>query len=153
MGNEFVSTIQGFIIKDLHESMKNGDDVRRDFLRVILSEFNKIDKILDDSQATEVLVKMRNDNKIILEALEQQERAGSELFQTSLIERDILRSYLPIELSEVDMKTKMSSLVEVLGVEKNIKSMQTLKQAFMNIYPGQNPKLVSKVAMSILCGH
>ena len=63
MGNEFVSTIQGFIIKDLHESMKNGDDVRRDFLRVILSEFNKIDKILDDSQATEVLVKMRNDNK------------------------------------------------------------------------------------------
>lgn len=104
-----MSTLKEKIFTDLKEAMKSGDTEKRDVLRMVDSmiknaeiEKGKREEGLSDDEVIEILsraVKQRQDSVM------QYEKGGrSDLAKKELSEIEILKNYLPEQLSEDELK-------------------------------------------------
>ena len=104
-----MSTLKEKIFTDLKEAMKSGDTEKRDVLRMVDSmiknteiEKGKREEGLSDEEVVEILsraVKQRQDS------VTQYEKGGrSDLAKKELSEIEILKNYLPEQLSEDELK-------------------------------------------------
>jgi len=117
-------TIQEKIGMDLKLAMIEKDDAKKSLLRVVIGEFNRHGKIVDDAKATNIL-------KGMLENATQQNNA---------VEIEIINDYLPKQLTTDQLSAVICSLIEDKGyssVKDMGKIMADLKAEFPGRYDGK----------------
>ena len=104
--------------------MKDGDKFRTTVLRMILAEIQKIEieekSDLNELQITSILEKMikqRNDAIVQFEQAERQELADKEKQEI-----DIIKEFLPEQLSEEEVSKLVSDVISEVGA-KDMKDM------------------------------
>ena len=126
---------------DLIEATKSGDTVRRDTLRLLLSSLNykKIDlqhDLTDDEVLSVISVEAKKRRESI-EIYFQNNRP--ELAEREKLELAVLESYLPIQLTEEEIRNEISSL----DLPKNFgEAMKIVAPRFKGRADG---KLVAKI--------
>lgn len=112
--------------------LTSSNDVKS-ILRVLIGEFNRVDKTVSDEKAISIVRKMIENAKIV----------------GNLNEVSILETYLPQQLSEDDLRTQISALIysNNYSAKEMGKIMSTLKEKYSGKYDG---KLASSIAKELL---
>lgn len=127
-------TLQEKIIKDLKEAMKSGNTEKRDLLRVVVGEFNRVGKELSDDVAQKEVKKMYMNAKEL----------GSES------EATILEEYIPQELTKDQLTMLIQDMIEETGVD-SMKGMGRIMGMLAKEYPNRyDGKLASQIVKEIL---
>jgi uncharacterized protein YqeY len=140
------------INSDLISAMKNRDEVRLKVLRMLKSElkYKAIDtgQDLSDEEATAVLSSAAKKRK---EATDEYRRGGREdLAEQEIAESEIIKEYLPEQLSEDELKTLVEKAVAETGAE-SMKDLGAVMKALMPQIRGRaDGKSVNIVVRSIL---
>jgi uncharacterized protein YqeY len=127
-------TIQEKINIDLKNAMLNKDNSKRDLLRVVIGEINRIDKNLHDEQVIKIIKKM----------FENAVELGN------VIEQDILNSYLPKMLTIDELTTIINDFIKVnnlTSVKETGKVMQFLKQNHNSLFDGKDVNNILKLIL------
>lgn len=117
-------TLQEMIIADLKIAMKEQKENEKSLLRVIIGEFNRVGKTINDDEATKIIKKLKEN------AIEMHNEN----------EISILDKYLPQMLSNDDL----TIIIENIITKNNIVDMKglgivmgKLKQKYPNQYDGK----------------
>lgn len=122
-------TIQEKINQDLKEAMLSKNEPVKSLLRVVIGEFNRVDKILSDEKASSILKKMVDNAKEV----------GNEG------EVVILEKYLPQQLTKDQLTGLVSSIIEDYGYS-SMKDMGKIMAALKETHAGQyDGKLASEI--------
>ena len=137
---------------NLKDAMRSGDSVTRDTLRMVIAAIKnqRIEngKELNEEETLAVLSKQVKTRQ---ESLEQYEKAGREdLASKERAEMEVLRGYLPDELSEERTKEIVQAKISELGIQSK-KDLGQLMKAVLGEYKGRvNGKLVQKLASELI---
>ena len=111
--------LKGLVKTQVTISMKNGDKFRTTVLRMILAEIQKIEieekSDLDQLQITSILEKMikqRNDAIVQFEQAKRQELADKEKKEI-----EIIREFLPEQMSEEEVSQLVSKIISEVGAQ------------------------------------
>lgn len=124
-------TIQEQINIDLKNAMLNKDNNKRDLLRVVIGEINRIDKNLSDEQVIKIIKKM----------FENAVELGN------VTEQEILNTYLPKMLSIDELTSIINNFIKdnnLTSVKETGKVMQFLKQTYNSLYDGKDVNNILK---------
>ena len=154
--------------KDLNESLKSGDQLKRLVLGMLMTAVKnkelvkrqQLSKSVSDaselekqSQLTdeEILETIASEVKKRKEAIEQFKTGGrEELAQKEKSEMDILIAYLPEQMSEEDIRTEIQKTITELNAS-SVKDMGKVIGAVMAKLKGRaDGGLVSKIAKELL---
>lgn len=126
--------LQEKIRKDLKEAMKSGNVKEKNILRVVIGEFNRIDKELSDDLATKEVKKMYMNAKE----------------QGNVAEAEILNRYIPNELSEDELKVVIQKIINFNGITA-MKEMGIVMNQLQKNHPNQyNGKIASDIVKELL---
>lgn len=140
------------LMKDLKTAMKNKDIVKKNTIQMIRAAILQTEKDkqieLDDNGILEIInkqVKQKND------ALEQFKKANrQDLVEQTESEINILKEYLPKQLSKEEVEQIVIDLSRTLGIS-DMKGMGTLiKSAKAKIGAGSDGKTISEVVKKVL---
>ena len=144
------------LLQDYKDAMKNADTVRKNTVNMVRAAIkqHEVDQrvtLEDDADIVKIIkkqVKMRAD------ALEDFVKAGrDDMLEGYKKEIEILQSYLPEEMGEEEIRTKVAEIAEKLGIEKNMKSMGTLmKSAMAELKDKADGSAVNKAVKEFLSG-
>lgn len=144
------------LMQDYKDAMKNADTVRKNTVNMVRAAIkqHEVDQrvtLEDDADIVKIIkkqVKMRAD------ALEDFVKAGrDDMLEGYKKEIEILQSYLPEEMGEEEIRTKVAEIAEKLGIEKNMKSMGTLmKSAMAELKDKADGSAVNKAVKEFLSG-
>jgi len=141
---------------DYKEAMKNADAVKKNtvnMVRAAIKQYEVDQRVMleDDADIVRIIkkqVKMRAD------ALEDFAKAGrDDMLEGYKKEIEILKSYLPDEMGDEEIKAKVAEIAEKLGIEKNMKSMGALmKSAMTELKDKADGSAVNKAVKEFLSG-
>ena len=140
------------LMEDLKMAMRNKDIVKKNTIQMIRAAILQTEKDkqieLDDNAILEIVskqVKQKND------ALEQFEKANrQDLVEQTKLEINILKEYLPKQLSREEVEQIVVDLSRTLGIS-DMKGMGTLiKSAKAKIGAGSDGKTISEVVKKVL---
>ena len=140
------------LMEDLKMAMKNKNIVKKNTIQMIRAAILQTEKDkqteLDDNAILEIIskqVKQKND------ALEQFEKADrQDLVEQTKLEINILKEYLPKQLSREEVEQIVIGLSRTLGIS-DMKGMGTLiKSAKAKIGAGSDGKTISEVVKKVL---
>ena len=140
------------LMEDLKMAMRNKDIVKKNTIQMIRAAILQTEKDkqieLDDNAILEIVskqVKQKND------ALEQFEKANrQDLVEQTKLEINILKEYLPKQLSKEEVEQIVVDLSRTLGIS-DMKGMVTLiKSAKAKIGAGSDGKTISEVVKKVL---
>ena len=140
------------LMEDLKTAMKNKDIVKKNTIQMIRAAILQTEKDkqieLDDNSILEIInkqVKQKND------ALEQFKKADrQDLVEQTELEINILKEYLPKQLSKEEVEQIVIDLSRTLGIS-DMKGMGTLiKSAKAKIGAGSDGKTISEVVKKVL---
>lgn len=140
------------LMEDLKMAMKNKDIVKKNTIQMIRAAILQTEKDkqieLDDNGILEIInkqVKQKND------ALEQFKKADrQDLVEQTELEINILKKYLPKQLSKEEVEQIVIDLSRTLGIS-DMKGMGTLiKSAKAKIGAGSDGKTISEVVKKVL---
>lgn len=117
-------TIQEMINSDLKLAMLQKNENVKSLLRVVIGEFNRVDKTVSDEKAISILKKMVDNAKMV----------------GNLDEVTILEGYLPKQLSTQDLEMVIQSIIFDNGFSsmKDMgKVMSILKDKYSGRYDGK----------------
>ncbi len=144
------------LMQDYKDAMKSADTVKKNTVNMVRAAIkqHEVDQrvtIEDDADIVKIIkkqVKMRAD------ALEDFMKAGrDDMLEAYKSEIEILKSYLPEEMGEDEIKAKVAEIAEKLGIEKNMKSMGTLmKSAMAELKDKADGSAVNKAVKEFLSG-
>lgn len=137
---------------DLKAAMRARDEVSRATLRMVIAALEnrriELGRGLEESEELAVLgkqVKSRQDSA------EQYEQGGRpELAQRELAEIEVVRRYLPTELSEDALRDIVRATIERLGVDSKAGLGQVMKAVMAEHRGRVDGKLVQRVAGELL---
>ena len=121
-------------MQDYKDAMKSADTVKKNTVNMVRAAIkqHEVDQrvtIEDDADIVKIIkkqVKMRAD------ALEDFMKAGrDDMLEAYKSEIEILKSYLPEEMGEEEIKAKVKEIAEKLEIEANMKSMGKLMKSVM----------------------
>ena len=139
------------LMEDLKMAMKNKNIVKKNTIQMIRAAILQTEKDkqteLDDNAILEIIskqVKQKND------ALEQFEKADrQDLVEQTKLEINILKEYLPKQLSREEVEQIVIGLSRTLGIS-DMKGMGTLiKSAKAKIGAGSDGKTISEVVKKV----
>ncbi|OED43625.1 glutamyl-tRNA amidotransferase [Endozoicomonas sp. (ex Bugula neritina AB1)] len=111
-------TVRDNLTKAMKESMRNRDKPRLGTIRLALAELKRIEvdeKSLDDQRALAALDKMAKQRR---DAISQFEAAGrTDLAEQEQLELEILKDFLPEQLSEADVTQLVEQAIAASGAE------------------------------------
>ncbi|MBE6039771.1 MAG: GatB/YqeY domain-containing protein [Clostridiales bacterium] len=122
------------LMQDYKEAMKNADTVKKETVNMVRAAIKQYEvdqrvELEDDADIVRIIkkqVKMRTD------ALADFARAGrDDMAEAYNKEIDILKSYLPEEMGEEEIRARVSEIAASLGIEKDIRNMGTLMKSVM----------------------
>jgi len=141
-------------MQDYKDAMKNADAVKKNTVNMVRAAIkqHEVDQrvtLEDDADIVKIIkkqVKMRAD------ALEDFAKAGrDDMLDGYKKEIEILKSYLPEEMGEEEIRAKVAEIAEKLGVEKNMKSMGALmKNAMAELKDKADGSAVNKAVKEFL---
>lgn len=140
------------LLEDLKMSMKEKNVITKNTIQMIRAAILQTEKDkqteLDDNAILEIIskqVKQKND------ALEQFEKADrQDLVEQTKLEIDILKEYLPKQLTKEEVEQIVVDLSRTLGIS-DMKGMGTLiKSAKAKIGAGSDGKTISEVVKKVL---
>ncbi len=144
------------LMQDYKDAMKNADTVKKNTVNMVRAAIkqHEVDQrvtLEDDADIVKIIkkqVKMRAD------ALEDFAKAGrDDMLEGYKKEIEILKSYLPEEMGEEEIRAKVAEIAEKLGVEKNMKSMGMLmKSAMAELKDKADGSAVNKAVKEFLSG-
>jgi uncharacterized protein YqeY len=102
---------------DLKEAMKAKDTFKRDTIRFLLSAIKQVEvdtrKELSDEEIIKIIQKSVKQRE---EAARQYKEGGREdLYEKEIKEAQILKSYLPKQLSDEELEAELKKIVEEVG--------------------------------------
>jgi len=121
-------------MQDYKEAMKNADAVKKETVNMVRAAIKQYEvdqrvELEDDADIVKIIkkqVKMRTD------ALADFAKAGrDDMAEAYNKEIDILKSYLPEEMGEEEIRARVSEIAASLGIEKDIRNMGTLMKSVM----------------------
>lgn len=127
-------TIEKQIKADLKQAMLNKETTKRDVLRVVIGEFNRIGKEVSDEKAIAIIKKM----------------GKNATDQNKFDELHILASYLPDEMDELELKRVCMNFIMNMNsptMKDMGKVMGYLKNNYNGLYDG---KLASTLVKELL---
>lgn len=144
------------LMEDYKAAMKAGDQVRKNTVNLVRAaikqyEVDSRETIEDDTQVVSIIkkqVKMRAD------ALADFAKAGREdLAEAYNKEIEILKAYLPEEMSAADVFAAVKKIAEDSGLERNMKSMGVMmKEAMKELKGKADGGVVNKAVKDYLSG-
>ena len=131
--------LQERITVDLRKSMIEKDTIKRDLLRVVISEINRVDK-LADTKKVGLFVSDEEIVKILKKGIESAKLCNTEF------EIPILESYLPATISDDDLRSKLTIMINNYnGVEKNVgEKMKDAKELLGSDFDGKRVSSILK---------
>jgi hypothetical protein len=127
-------TIQQQIKNDLKQAMLTKDVEKKDILRVVIGEFNRVGKEVEDKDATRIIKKMHQ----------------NAMDQDNLVEAMILEEYLPQMLSEPELTAAIKGFIKVYSLD-SMKGMGTVMTALKESYAGMyDGKVASTIVRELL---
>lgn len=126
-------TIQELVNEHLKNAILTNNTEAKSILRVLIGEFNRVDKIVSDEKATSIIKKMVENAKLL----------------GNTNEVSILEYYLPKQLSESQLTQIVVNLVNEYSytIKEMGKVMSYLKENFSGQYDG---KLASEIIKKVL---
>lgn len=128
-------TVQETVNSNVRNAMKTKNVEVRDLLRVVIGEFNRVDKVVSDDKALAIIKKM------VINAKEQGNTS----------EVRILEAYLPQQMDELELKRVLMNYIMNLDHAPTMKDMGVtmgfLKQNYGGTYDG---KLASTIVRELL---
>ena len=127
-------TIQETINVDLKLAMLNKEVAKKDLLRVVIGEFNRVDKTVSDEKAISIIKKMAENAKD----------------QGNTNEIPILEVYLPSQLDADELGIKINEIIddlEATSMKDMGRVMGELKATYGGTYDG---KLASTLVRELL---
>ena len=122
------------IMQDYKDAMKNADAVKKNTVNMVRAAIKQYEvdqrvTLEDDADIVKIIkkqVKMRAD------ALSDFVKAGrDDMVEGYKQEIEILKSYLPEEMGEEEIKAKVKEIAEKLGIDANMKNMGVLMKSTM----------------------
>ncbi|MCE3036961.1 GatB/YqeY domain-containing protein [Helicobacter sp. faydin-H20] len=143
-----MNTIREKINQDLKEAMKNGDNFKRDTLRLLNSAFKQVEVdqriALKDSDIIKILktaYKQRDDA-----AMAYKNAGRNDLFEKETKEMEIITSYLPKQLDDVALRKAIEEIITSLNAGS--KDMGKVMQEAKNL--NADGKRISAIAKELL---
>ena len=121
-------------MQDYKDAMKNADAVKKNTVNMVRAAIKQYEvdqrvTLEDDADIVKIIkkqVKMRAD------ALSDFVKAGrDDMVEGYKQEIEILKSYLPEEMGEEEIKAKVKEIAEKLGIDANMKNMGVLMKSTM----------------------
>ena len=122
------------LMQDYKDAMKNADAVKKNTVNMVRAAIKQYEvdqrvTLEDDADIVKIIkkqVKMRAD------ALSDFVKAGrDDMVEGYKQEIEILKSYLPEEMGEEEIKAKAKEIADKLGIEANMKNMGVLMKSTM----------------------
>ena len=122
------------LMQDYKDAMKNADAVKKNTVNMVRAAIKQYEvdqrvTLEDDADIVKIIkkqVKMRAD------ALSDFVKAGrDDMVEGYKQEIEILKSYLPEEMGEEEIKAKVKEIADKLGIEANMKNMGVLMKSTM----------------------
>ncbi len=142
-------TLKDQLLKDLHNSMRSGDLLRKETLRMARSAVRnaEIDRIaeLDDAGVQDIL---RKEIKQRRESAEEYERARRmDLADKERAEAAILEAYLPQQMTEDEIEAEVRAILTETGAREMSKVMPVAMSRMRGKADG---RLVNRVVTRLL---
>ena len=140
------------ITNALKEAMKNGDSLRKQTIRMILSNIKNAEidtrKELDDSEIISILFK---EVKIRQDSIAEAEKGGREdIIQANSDELKIVESFLPKPFSEKELRELVSQTIEELGADSKKQIGAVMKLLIPRLNGRASSSDASKIVQEML---
>lgn len=138
--------------KDKMNAMKEKDKIKGAVVTNLMSAISLAEKEakreLTDAEALEYVQKELKKNEDTLESLPENRVENIEEAKTRI---NIIKSYLPEQLSEEELAIEIEKIIEVEGLEKSPKSLGTIIPKILAQFPARTDGgQISKVAGKVL---
>ncbi len=137
---------------DLKEAMKAKDSFKRDTIRFLMSAIKQVEvdtrKELSDADIVKIIQKSIKQRE---EAAQQYKEGGrDDLYEKETKEAEILRSYLPKQLSDEELAQEVQATIQEVGAT-SMKDMGKVMQAATKKLAGQaDGKRISEMVKKLL---
>lgn len=140
------------IRKDKMQAMKDKDQVRKAVLTNLMSVVSLAEKEAKrDLSDSEALAFVQKEVKVNEDALASLPVDRLENIEEAKARIEILRSYLPSQLSDEDLEKEVQKIIEREGLERSPKSLGKIIPVILAEFPGQTDGArVSKVCSKLL---
>jgi len=137
---------------DLKTAMKARDQARVDVLRFLLAEVKNVGinerRELDDGVVAGVLQKLTKQRR---DGIDQFRAAGREdLVKKEMAEMAILAEYMPRQLSDAELETRLRDLIAEGGIQSKKDMGKVMKLAMEKLQGAADGKRIQAVAAKLL---
>jgi len=137
---------------DLKEAMKAKDSFKRDVIRFLMSAIKQVEvdnqKELSDEEIIKVIQKSIKQRE---ESAKQYKEGGREdLAQKELKEAQILKSYLPKQLSDEELEEKVKEIIQEVGATSIKEIGKVMGSAIKKLGTLADGKRINQVASKLL---
>lgn len=140
------------IEQDLITAMKSGDDFSISTLRMLKAALkNKEIQIQKELEESDVIGVVQSQIKSRMDSVEMYQKGGrAELAEKEEKEIEILKNYLPAQLTEEEIKIKIAQIITKTGAQ-NIQDMGKVMAKAAEVFHGQaDMGLVSRIVKDSL---
>ena len=144
------------LMNDYKEAMKSGDHARKETVNLVRAAIKQREvdmrKVIDDD--SEIVSIIKKQVKMRTDALADFAKTGrDDLTEAYNKEIEVLKAYLPEEMSYEDIKASVQKIAEDSGLERSMKSMgQMMKSAMAELKDKADGSEVSKAVKEYLSG-
>lgn len=141
---------------DYKEAMKNADAVRKNTVNMVRAAIKQyeVDQRVELSDDTDIVKIIKKQVKMRTDALADFARAGrDDMVEAYNKEIDILKAYLPAEMSEEEIAAKVKEVAGRMGITDGMKNMGALMKGVMaEVKDAADGSAVNKVVRDFLNG-
>lgn len=144
------------LMNDYKEAMKSGDHARKETVNLVRAAIKQREvdmrKVIDDD--SEIVSIIKKQVKMRTDALADFAKAGrDDLTEAYNKEIEVLKAYLPEEMSYEDIKASVQKIAEDSGLERSMKSMgQMMKSVMAELKDKADGSEVSRAVKEYLSG-
>jgi uncharacterized protein YqeY len=153
-----MQTLKERLKEDLKIAIKTSNSVKKDLLKVILSEIaaeegrGKIGHFLNDEGVISILKKFKKNQEELIEKYKIDNRSEIEI-ESAKKELFILEFYFPQQMSEDEIKSEITSIIDEIGAT-SMKDMGKVMNSFNYKHAGKaDGRLVSEIVKDKLNGN
>lgn len=147
-----MSAIKEKINQDLKEAMRAKENFKRDTLRMITSAFKQIEVDERRELSDEDVI------KIVQKAIKQREEAAKQylkgaredLAQKEKEEIEVIKAYLPAQLSDAELEAKIAGIIKTVGVESMKDMGKVMGAAVKEVGSSADGKRINEAVKKLL---
>ncbi|MBR3200307.1 MAG: GatB/YqeY domain-containing protein [Mogibacterium sp.] len=144
------------LMQDYKDAMKSADVLKKNTVNMVRAAIKQyeVDQRVNLDDDADIVKIIKKQVKMRADALSDFAKAGrDDMVEGYMKEIEILKSYLPEEMGEEEIKARVKEIAEKLGVEANMKNMGMLmKNAMAELKDKADGSAVNKAVKEFLSG-